>query len=84
MKAAVWTLGAVLLAAGLTVAQAAPNIPASEMPGRERQRFQESPVERYTDPLAKPRNAEPLWQWECDQRSTSRNSARRAKRSQGC
>ena len=40
------TIG-VLLAAGISVAAAAPAIPSSEMPGRERDRFTDSPVERF-------------------------------------
>jgi hypothetical protein len=43
------TIG-VLLAAGISVAAAAPPIPSSEMPGRERDRFTESPVERFLRP----------------------------------
>jgi hypothetical protein len=42
------TIG-VLLAAGISVA-AAPPVPSSEMPGRERDRFTESPVERFMRP----------------------------------
>jgi hypothetical protein len=55
------------LALGVSVALAAPNIPAGEMPGRERQRFIESPVDRFTDPLAQPRT-QPLYRWKCDER----------------
>ncbi len=43
------TIG-VLLAAGISVAAAAPAIPSSEMPGRERDRFTDSPVERFMQP----------------------------------
>ena len=43
------TIG-VLLAAGISVAAAAPPVPSSEMPGRERDRFTESPVERFMRP----------------------------------
>jgi len=39
-----------LLAAGVCVAAAAPPIPSSELPGRERDRFTESPVERFMQP----------------------------------
>jgi len=42
------TIG-VVLAAGISVA-AAPRVPSSEMPGRERDRFTESPVERFMRP----------------------------------
>ena len=40
----------VLLAAGISVAAAPPPVPSSEMPGRERDRFTESPVERFMRP----------------------------------
>jgi len=39
-----------LLAAGISVAAAAPSIPSSELPGRERDRFTDSPVERFMRP----------------------------------
>ena len=39
-----------LLAAGVSPAAAAPPIPSSELPGRERDRFTESPVERFMQP----------------------------------
>ena len=39
-----------LLAAGISVAMAAPLIPSSELPGRERDRFTDSPVERFMRP----------------------------------
>ena len=54
---------AMLLAAISAGADAAPNIPSSELPRRERQRFQESPIDRFTQPTQK---GAPLWQWECD------------------
>jgi hypothetical protein len=43
-----WIAG--FLAAGMVVATAAPLIPSSELPGRERERFSESPVERFMGP----------------------------------
>ena len=43
-------------------ATAAPNIPSSELPGRERQRFQDSPIDRFTQP----QQSEPLWRWDCE------------------
>jgi hypothetical protein len=54
---------AALLAALAATANAAPNIPSSELPGRERQRFQESPIDRFTQP---PQKTEPLWRWDWD------------------
>ena len=52
-----------LLAAMAAGADAAPNIPSSELPGRARQQFQESPIDRFTQPAQK---TQPLWQWECN------------------
>lgn len=52
-----------LLATMAAGASAAPNIPSSELPGRARQQFQESPIDRFTQPSQK---SAPLWQWECD------------------
>ncbi len=54
---------AFLLAVLATGAMAAPNIPSSELPGRDRLRFQESPIDRFTQPGQK---TTPLWQWDCD------------------
>ena len=39
-----------LLAAWISAAAAAPAIPSSELPGRERDRFTDSPVERFMRP----------------------------------
>lgn len=69
-----------LMIAGVMGAYAAPNIPSSELPGRDRQRFLEMPVDRFTDPLAKPRNTEPLWRWECDDNARTR----KAKKKRSC
>ena len=52
-----------LLAAMAAGADAAPNIPSSELPGRARQEFQKSPIDRFTQPTQK---TQPLWQWECN------------------
>jgi len=54
---------AAVLAATASAADAAANIPSSELPGRARQQFQESPIDRFTQPTQK---TQPLWQWECD------------------
>jgi hypothetical protein len=39
-----------LIVLGLSSAPAQPRIPSSEMPGRERERFVDSPFERYRKP----------------------------------
>jgi len=71
-----------LLVASVAIADAAPLIPSSELPGRERERFMPSPLDRFTDPLASPRNAEPLWRW-CDQ-PARRRSKKLSERGRGC
>jgi hypothetical protein len=83
MKAKPCQIAGLLLIAGVAAADAAPNIPPSELPGRDRQRFAPSPIDRFTDPLASPRKAEPLWLW-CDEQPTRRAAKQRAKRSKGC
>jgi hypothetical protein len=76
-----YPIAGLLLIAGVAIADAAPNIPPSELPGRERERFTPSPLDRFTDPLASRRNAEPLWQW-CDPQT--RRAKKKSKRNQGC
>jgi hypothetical protein len=49
MKALPYAIAGLLLAAAPT-AQAAPPVPSSVMPGRERDRFTDSPVERFMQP----------------------------------
>jgi hypothetical protein len=66
---------ATLLSAIAAGAIAAPNIPSSELPGRERQRFQESPIDRFTQPGQK---TTPLWQWDCDPAKTKSRKHRRS------
>jgi hypothetical protein len=44
-------------------AAAAPNIPSSELPGRARQPFQESPIDRFTRPNTQ---QQPLYRWDCE------------------
>jgi hypothetical protein len=50
MKPARYQIAAMLFFAGMSIATAAPNIPSSELPGRERERFRESPLDRFTQP----------------------------------
>jgi len=71
------------LIVGMTAANAAPNIPPGEMAGRERERFIPSPVDRFTDPFAWPRQAEPLYRW-CDDKAPKRAKRRQGRRDQGC
>jgi hypothetical protein len=74
-----------VLLTGMSMAIAAPNIPSSDLPGRERQRFQDTPLDRYTDPLANPQRTEPLWQRQCDYRTPRRKAKQHARsRNQPC
>ena len=67
-----------VMAAG---AAAAPNIPSSELPGRARQQFQESPIDRFTQPTQK---TQPLWQWECDRPRAKGRKHNRSNSSRRC
>jgi hypothetical protein len=65
-----------IVLAGIVAAAAAPNIPSSELPGREHQRFLESPVERYMQP-AQP--TEPLIRWQCEPRNRQSKQSKKAR-----
>jgi len=80
MKPSRYCVAGILLLAGLCAAAAAPAIPSSELPGRDRQRFLESPLDRFMQPSQK---TEQLWRWQCDER-TPRRSKQRSKRGKGC
>lgn len=69
-------VAALILLAGTTAAAAAAKIPSSELPGRERQRFLETPVDRFTQPQPK---AKPLWNRDCREQDR-RKAKRRGKR----
>ncbi|MGH8637465.1 MAG: hypothetical protein ACREUZ_10070 [Burkholderiales bacterium] len=72
-----------LLLAATAVASAAPNIPSSELPGRDRQRFQEQPLDRFTQP-GSPQQGKPLWRWDCEQPKAKRKGKSRTKRKTRC
>jgi hypothetical protein len=61
-------------------ADAAPNIPSSELPGRARQQFQESPIDRFTQPSTR---QQPLWRWDCEPRRPQKGKSR-GKRANRC
>jgi len=63
------------LLAGIAAAAAALNISSSELPGRDRQRFLESPVERFMQPTPR---AEPLIQRRCE---SGKPQSKRSKKS---
>jgi hypothetical protein len=69
-----------LLAAGVCAAAAAPLVPSSELPGRERDRFTDSPVERFMRPgpyLQPPVIAEPQCSPGKPRHSKSRSAGRK-------
>jgi hypothetical protein len=68
------------LLAGLSAANAGPAVPPSDLPGRERFRFESSPVDRFMQPN---QQREPLIRWECHEPSSSRPK-QRAKRNRDC
>jgi hypothetical protein len=74
-----------LLAAGISVAAAAPLVPSSELPGRERDRFTDSPVERFMrpGPYQAPQLFEPATEPSCDVRKP-RHTKPRSARHKGC
>lgn len=55
-----------LIVSGVSSALAQSRIPSSEMPGRERERFVDSPFERYRkpQPQIKLQSADPLPRWD--------------------
>jgi hypothetical protein len=74
-----------LLAAGLCAAAAAPLVPSSELPGRERERFTVSPVERFMrpGPFEPPQVIEPAAGPQCDV-AKPRHAKSRSARRKGC
>ena len=81
MQIACCRIVAMLLLAGMSVAAAAPNIPPSELPGRERERFRESPLDRFTQPSPSgaPLFGMPNSSRDCRSRPASRSKPRSAR-----
>jgi hypothetical protein len=75
----VWRIAPVLLLAGTVTAAAAPLVPPSDQAGRERYRFEPSPLDRFMQPNPP---AKPLLRWDCDQR-VSRGKPR-SRRNRNC
>jgi hypothetical protein len=80
MMTLLYRIAAILLIAGMSAADAAPAVPPSDMPGRERERFTPSPLDRFMQPS---QPSEPLLRWECDERRWSR-SKQRSRRNKSC
>jgi hypothetical protein len=85
MKSLLRAIVGLLLAAGISVAVAAPAIPSSELPGRERDRFTDSPVERFMrpGPYQPPQVIGPTAEPQCDVRKPRHSKPRSARRN-GC
>jgi hypothetical protein len=71
-------LASAVLLFGVSLAAAQPRIPSSEMPGRERERFTDSPVERFMRPG--PFVAPPVVDTARPSRKTSKRRARQRPR----
>jgi hypothetical protein len=76
-------IAGLVLAAGISFAAAAPAIPSSELPGRERDRFTDSPVERFMrpGPYQTPQVLVPIPP--CDPHKPTQSKSRSAQR-KGC
>ena len=72
-------IAVVLLVAGIGAAEAAPLVPPSDLPGRERYRFTPSPLDRFMQP--QPR-VKLLLCWDCGERRTY--SPHRSQRHRRC
>ena len=61
-----WRIAALVLLGVASAAAAAPLVPPSDQAGRERYRFEPSPLDRFFQPRAP---AKPLLRWDCDERA---------------
>jgi hypothetical protein len=77
----IFQLSAILLVVGLSVATAAPLVPSSELPGRQRERFTPSPLDRFMQP-SQPTG--PLLRWDCDDRGPPPSKQQRSRRNRDC
>jgi hypothetical protein len=69
-----------MLLASISAADAAPLVPPSDLPGRERYRFTPSPLDRFMQPTPR---VKPLLRWDCGQRGGWR-STQRSRRHRDC
>jgi hypothetical protein len=69
-----------MLLASISAADAAPLVPPSDLPGRERYRFTPSPLDRFMQPNPP---TKPLLRWDCGQRGGWR-STQRSRRKRDC
>jgi hypothetical protein len=80
MTIAIFRIAVFALLAGLSAANAAPAVAPGDLPGRERFRFEPSPLDRFMQPN---QQRAPLLRWECHEPSSSR-AKQRARRNRGC
>jgi hypothetical protein len=59
-------IATILLVVGIAAVDAAPLVPPSDQAGRERYRFEPSPLDRFMQPTPQPK---PLLRWDCDGRT---------------
>jgi hypothetical protein len=71
---------AIILLLLVTTADAAPLVPPSDQPGRERYRFEPSPHDRFMRPSPPPK---PLLRWDCPTRGPARAKSG-SRRNRGC
>jgi hypothetical protein len=69
-----------MLLASIPAADAAPLVPPSDLPGRERYRFTPSPLDRFMQPNPP---TKPLLRWDCGQRRAW-HSTQRSRRHRDC
>lgn len=86
-------LALVLIVTGASVASAAPLIPSSDLPGRERERFTDPPALRPMQPggvtpggpvITRPGKAKPSVKRKCRPDATPRSGKQRRTRASGC
>jgi hypothetical protein len=80
MTIAIFRVAVFALLASLSAANAAPAVSPGDLPGRERFRFEPSPLDRFMQPN---QQREPLIRWECHDPSSSRVK-QRARRNRDC
>jgi hypothetical protein len=80
MTIATFRIAVFALLVGAQAANAGPAVSPGDLPGRERFRFESSPVDRFMQPN---QQREPLIRWECREPSSSRVK-QRAKRNRDC
>ena len=80
MMIVIFRIAVFALLAGMSAANAAPAVAPGDLPGRERFRFEPSPLDRFMQPN---QQREPLLRWECDDRNPPR-SKQRVRRNRDC